>query len=62
MRALDLYYCILFCHVGLLSLGGQLFSEREWEVDLGKRERDLGGVEEGETVSGDVLDERRILS
>jgi hypothetical protein len=30
MRAVALFYCILFSHIRLLSLGGLLFSEGKW--------------------------------
>lgn len=50
MRAFTLSFCILFCHIWLLSLGGLLFSEakerrtgsgEEWR--LGEAGRGSGG-------------------
>lgn len=56
IRSFVLSYCILFCCVWLLSLGGLFFSEGKWgwEVNLGERESvgELGGVERRETLVG----------
>lgn len=39
MSDVNLSYCVLVCHVWLLSLGGLFFfkEETEWGVDLGER-------------------------
>ena len=59
LRAFALFYCVLLCSFWFKSLGGLLYSENETgrgDLEDGKKEVGVGGVEEVETLS--VLYER----